>query len=55
MQPLIGKASARKQNIRSILITQHNRLYYKVTKDTIYLLGSAFKYVIHIGGGFVEK
>lgn len=34
-QPFIGKPSNRKTNIRSILITKHNSVFYKVDGDEI--------------------
>lgn len=37
-QPFIGIASQKKQMVRSILFTKHNRLYYRITEDTIELL-----------------
>ncbi len=30
LQPFIGKPSNRKSNTRSLLITKHNRLFYRV-------------------------
>lgn len=35
--PNIGKAEARK-NVRSILVTKHNRVYYRVERNTIEVL-----------------
>ena len=37
-QPLVGKLSLKKVGIRAILITKHNRLYYKIANDTIIVL-----------------
>jgi Txe/YoeB family toxin of Txe-Axe toxin-antitoxin module len=37
-QPFIGKPSERKSEVRTILITKHNRLYYKFSNDTIIIL-----------------
>lgn len=37
-QPFMGKQSLRKPEVRSILITKHNRLYYKFHNDTIIIL-----------------
>ena len=37
-QPFIGIASEKKPMVRSILLTKHNRLYYRITEDTIELL-----------------
>jgi plasmid stabilization system protein ParE len=34
-QPFIGKPSNRKTNTRSLLITKHNRVFYKVDGDVI--------------------
>lgn len=34
-QPFIGKPSNRKTNTRSILITKHNRVFYRVDGETI--------------------
>ncbi len=31
-QPYIGKPSSSKPNLRTILITKHNRLYYKLVR-----------------------
>ena len=36
--PLIGKPSERKPEVRTILITKHNRLYYKLTNTAIIIL-----------------
>ena len=33
-----GKPSAKKQNVRSVILKPHNRIYYKVTHNTIYIL-----------------
>lgn len=35
LQPFIGKPSNRKTNTRSILITKHNRVFYRVDGDVI--------------------
>lgn len=37
-QPFIGIASEKKPAIRSILITKHNRLYYRIADNKIELL-----------------
>jgi len=37
-QLFIGKPSAKKPEIRTILITRHNRLYYKVSNKAIIIL-----------------
>ena len=37
-QPFIGKPSERKPEVRTILITKHNRLYYKFSNNTIIIL-----------------
>ena len=37
-QPFIGKQSASKPEIRTILITKHNRLYYKITQKAIIIV-----------------
>jgi|SRR3954451_16710575 plasmid stabilization system protein ParE len=37
-QPFIGKPSGRKPEVRTVLITKHNRLYYKVSNNTIVIL-----------------
>jgi plasmid stabilization system protein ParE len=37
-QPRVGKSSIKKPGIRAILITKHNRLYYKFNADTILVL-----------------
>lgn len=36
--PTIGKKSSRYDNVRSILVTRHNRLYYRVSDNDIILL-----------------
>lgn len=36
--PFMGIASEKKPMIRSISLTKHNRLYYRITDDTIELL-----------------
>ncbi len=35
LQPFTGRPSNRKANTRSILITKHNRVFYKVDGETI--------------------
>lgn len=37
-QPFMGVPSQKSPDIRSILFTKHNRLFYRITKDTIELL-----------------
>lgn len=38
-QPAIGSVSKKKKDVRKILITKHNRLYYRVKdKESIFLL-----------------
>lgn len=37
-QPGIGSLSSKKKDVRKILITYHNRLYYRVKNKTIILL-----------------
>ncbi len=37
-QPFIGKQSERKPEVRTVLITKHNKLYYKFTNNTIIIL-----------------
>ncbi len=37
-QPLIGKPSERKPEVRTILITKHNRIYYKFSNKKIVIL-----------------
>lgn len=36
--PLIGQRSRKFENIRSIMVTQHNRLYYRISDTTITFL-----------------
>jgi hypothetical protein len=36
-QPFIGKPSSSKPDVRTILISKQNRLYYKFSKDSIVL------------------
>jgi plasmid stabilization system protein ParE len=36
--PEIGKASAKLPSIRSILISKHNKLYYKIDREFIVIL-----------------
>ncbi|MFP5040917.1 type II toxin-antitoxin system RelE/ParE family toxin [Parasediminibacterium sp. JCM 36343] len=38
LQPYLGVASPKIVNVRGILITKHNRLYYKVSKNRLVLL-----------------
>ena len=37
-QPLIGLSSAKSKTVRSVLVSKHNRLYYKIEKDSIVIL-----------------
>ena len=37
-QPKAGKALNDKSNIRSFLITKHNKIYYKITEEQIIIL-----------------
>lgn len=37
-QPFVGKHSVTKPGIRAILITKHNRLYYKFNNTTIIII-----------------
>ena len=37
-QPFIGMPSKKIKDIRSLLVTRHNRMYYKVVKDKIIIL-----------------
>lgn len=37
-QPFIGKPSGRKPEVRTVLITKHNRIYYKFSNNTIIIL-----------------
>lgn len=37
-QPFIGKPSAKNPVIRTILISRHNRLYYKYNNNTVIIL-----------------
>ena len=37
-QPFMGKRSGRKPEVRTILVTRHNRLYYKVSNNKIVVL-----------------
>ena len=38
-QPAIGSVSKKKKDVRKILVTKHNRLYYRVKdNDSIFLL-----------------
>jgi plasmid stabilization system protein ParE len=36
--PFIGQRSRKFENIRSIMVTKHNRLYYRITDTTITFL-----------------
>jgi len=36
--PFIGKRSNQYDDIRSVLVTKHNRLYYRITDNTITFL-----------------
>ncbi len=36
--PFIGKASISRPEVRAILITKHNRLYYKLSQDRVIIL-----------------
>lgn len=36
--PTIGKASSKKQNVRSIIVTPHNLLFYRYQDDKIEIL-----------------
>lgn len=36
--PTIGKLSIKRKNVRSILFTPHNRIYYRYQKNTIEVL-----------------
>lgn len=36
--PEIGVTENRNKNIRGLLITRHNKLFYKITKDSIVVL-----------------
>lgn len=36
--PEIGKASAKDPSIRSILVSKHNKLYYKIDEGCIFIL-----------------
>ncbi len=36
--PKVGRISVKKDTIRSIPITKHNRLYYRIDKKTIFLI-----------------
>ncbi len=37
-QPFVGKASSKKPGIRAILITKHNKLYYKLSNTKIIII-----------------
>src|SRR5450755_3703465 len=36
--PFIGKASATKPEVRAILITKHNKLYYKLSNNKVIIM-----------------
>jgi hypothetical protein len=36
--PFIGKASAAKPEVRAILITKHNKLYYKFSNNKVIII-----------------
>lgn len=36
--PTVGKLSAKRNNVRSILFTPHNQIFYRYQKDTIEIL-----------------
>ncbi len=36
--PWIGKASVKKKNVRSVLFTPHNQIFYRYQRDTIEIL-----------------
>ena len=36
--PFIGKASVKKPEVRAILISKHNRIYYKISKNNIVII-----------------
>ena len=38
LYPELGKPSQKKQNVRSIILKPHNRIYYRLNKDKIELL-----------------
>lgn len=38
LQPFMGVASQKNSSIRSVLLTKHNRLYYRIKNETIELL-----------------
>ncbi|MDI9364711.1 MAG: type II toxin-antitoxin system RelE/ParE family toxin [Flavobacterium sp.] len=46
LQPFIGKPSNRKTNTRSILITKHNRMFYRVDGNLIKIV-NMFDTLIH--------
>ena len=37
-QPFVGIASSKVKNVRGILITKHNKLYYKVSSNLVIVL-----------------
>ena len=38
LQPYIGSVSKKIKDVRGILITKHNRIYYRIQKDTIEII-----------------
>ena len=36
--PEIGKASAKRKNVRSVLFTPHNQIFYRYQKNTVEIL-----------------
>lgn len=38
VHPLLGIASEKDKNIRSVVLTKHNKLYYQITENTIEVL-----------------
>ncbi len=37
-QPFIGSISKKRKNVRTFLITKHNRLYYRIVNNTIEII-----------------
>lgn len=37
-QPFVGKSSSKIKNVRGLLITRHNKLYYIVKEDKVIIL-----------------
>ena len=37
-QPFVGIASSKMKNVRGVLITKHNKLYYKVSNSQVIVL-----------------